>query len=80
MQDASTPRKRVLRVNRDFETSRLEKGLLATAYERAVPIISRRPSETAERISSTPARPHRRPKRIFNFHMPWKGAPDEGQS
>jgi hypothetical protein len=43
MQNASTRRKRVLRVSRDFETSRFEKGLLAAAYERAVPIISRRP-------------------------------------
>lgn len=43
MPDASTQRKRVLRVRRDFDTSRLEKGLLAAAYERAVPVISRRP-------------------------------------
>jgi len=49
MQDASTPRKRVLRVNRDFETSRLEKGLLAAAYERAVPIISRRPKRNSRK-------------------------------
>jgi hypothetical protein len=46
MQDASMSRKRVLRVNRDFETCRLEKGLLAAAYERAVPILSRRPQRS----------------------------------
>ena len=44
MPNASTSRKRVLRVTQGFETSRLEKGLLAAAYERAVPILSRRPS------------------------------------
>lgn len=42
MQDASTPRRRFSRVCRDFETSRLEKALLAAAYERAVPPVSRR--------------------------------------
>ena len=42
MQDASTPRKRFSRVCRDFETSRLEKALLAAAYECAVPPGSRR--------------------------------------
>lgn len=42
MQDASMPRKRFSRVCRDFETSRLEKKLLAAAYERAVPTVSRR--------------------------------------
>ena len=43
MQDASTPCQRFSRVCRDFETSRLEKTLLAAAYERAVPTASRRP-------------------------------------
>jgi len=47
MQGASTPRERVLRVSRDFEASRIEKGLLAVAYERAVPIISRRPKQNS---------------------------------
>ena len=42
MQDASTRRQRCLHVERGFETSRLENGLLAAAYEHAVPIISRR--------------------------------------
>ena len=42
MQDASTPRKRFSRVCRDFETSRLERALLAAAYECAVPTVSRR--------------------------------------
>ena len=42
MQDASTPRQRFSRISREFETSRLEKGLLAAAYERAVPTVSRR--------------------------------------
>ena len=42
MHDASMPRKRFSRVCRDFETSRLEKALLAGAYERAVPTVSRR--------------------------------------
>lgn len=42
MHDASTPRQRFSRVCRDFETSRLEKALLAAAYERAVPTVSRR--------------------------------------
>jgi hypothetical protein len=42
MHDASTPRRRFSRVCRDFETSRLEKALLAAAYERAVPTVSRR--------------------------------------
>lgn len=42
MQDASTPRKRFSRIRREFEKSRLEKGLLAAAYERAVPTVSRR--------------------------------------
>lgn len=44
MQDRSSRTKRRLRVAREFETSRLEKGLLAIAYEHALPIISRRPS------------------------------------
>ena len=44
MSDASRLRKRVLRVTQEFETSRLEKGLLAVAYERALPIVSRRPT------------------------------------
>jgi hypothetical protein len=44
MQDASTSRQRFLRVTQGFETSRIEKGLLAVAYERAVPIVSRRSS------------------------------------
>jgi hypothetical protein len=52
MPDASTSRKRVLRVTQGFETSRLEKGLLAVAYERAAPIISRRPTgRTASDLS-----------------------------
>lgn len=42
MQDASVPCKRFWRVCRDFETSRVEKALLAAAYERAVPTVSRR--------------------------------------
>jgi len=42
MQDASMPHKRFSRVCHDFETSRLEKTLLAAAYERAVPTASRR--------------------------------------
>jgi hypothetical protein len=42
MQDASTPRQRFWRISREFETSRLEKGLLAAAYERAVPTVSGR--------------------------------------
>lgn len=42
MHDASTPRKRFSGVCRDFETSRLEKALLAAAYEHAVPTVSRR--------------------------------------
>ena len=42
MQDASTSCKRFSRVSRDFETSRLEKALLAAAYECAVPTVSRR--------------------------------------
>jgi hypothetical protein len=42
MQDASTPCQRFPRVCRDFETSRLEKALLAAAYERAAPTSSRR--------------------------------------
>ena len=42
MQDASTPRRRFSRVCRDFERSRLEKALLAAAYECAVPTVSRR--------------------------------------
>lgn len=42
MQAASTRRKRFSRVCRDFETSRLERALLASAYERAVPTVSRR--------------------------------------
>jgi hypothetical protein len=42
MPDASTPDKRFSRVRRDFETSRLEKALLAAAYECAVPAASRR--------------------------------------
>jgi len=42
MHDASTPRQRFSRVCREFEISRLEKALLAAAYERAVPTISRR--------------------------------------
>jgi hypothetical protein len=46
MHDASTPRKRFSRVYRDFETSRLEKSLLAAAYERAVPTVSRRTRRT----------------------------------
>lgn len=43
MQDTSTPPKRFSRVCRDFETSRLEKALLAAVYECAVPTVSRRP-------------------------------------
>lgn len=43
MQDASMPHKRFSRVCRNFETSRLEKTLLAAAYERAAPTASRRP-------------------------------------
>jgi hypothetical protein len=43
MQDACTSRSRSLRVSRGFETSRLEKRLLADAYEHAVPILSARP-------------------------------------
>ena len=46
MQDASTQRTRFLRVTQGFETSRLEKGLLAVAYERAVPVVSRRTRRT----------------------------------
>ena len=41
MQDASAPRMRFSRVSRDFQTSRLEKALLAAAYECAVPTVSR---------------------------------------
>lgn len=41
MQDASTPRKRFSHVSRDFQTSRLERALLAAAYECAVPTVSR---------------------------------------
>ena len=44
MPDASTSRRRVLRVTQEFETSRLEEGLLAAAYERALPIVSRLPT------------------------------------
>jgi len=44
MPNASTSRKRFLRVTQEFETSRLEKSLLAVAYERAVPVVSRRPT------------------------------------
>jgi hypothetical protein len=47
MQDASTPRKRFSRISREFETSRLERGLLAAAYERAVPAVSRRTRRTS---------------------------------
>ena len=42
MPDASTSGKRFSCVRRDFETSRLEKALLAAAYECAVPTGSRR--------------------------------------
>lgn len=42
MEIASTTRQRFLRVCREFETSRLEDSLLAAAYERAVPTVSRR--------------------------------------
>lgn len=56
MHDASTPRQRFSRVCRDFETSRLEKALLAAAYERAVPTVSRRTgSEPAVPSPSTHA-------------------------
>jgi hypothetical protein len=55
MPDASTPRKRFSSVRRDFETSRLERALLAAAYECALPAASRRvrrktgvPSHAAE--------------------------------
>jgi hypothetical protein len=53
MHDASTPRKRFSRVCRDFETSRLEKALLAAAYERAVPTVSRLTRRTPA-VSSVP--------------------------
>ncbi|MCG8585014.1 MAG: hypothetical protein MI757_09910 [Pirellulales bacterium] len=42
MPDASTSRKRFSRVCRQFETSRVETALLASAYEWTVPIVSRR--------------------------------------
>lgn len=42
MPGASTTCKRFSRVCREFETSRLEKALLAAAYECAVPTVSRR--------------------------------------
>lgn len=42
MSDAVAACKRHLRVTRGFEASRLEDGFLAEAYERVVPIASRR--------------------------------------
>ena len=57
MQDASTRHKRFLRVTQGFESSRLEKGLLAVAYERAVPAVSRRRRGTpANQVVSTNVR------------------------
>jgi hypothetical protein len=53
MHDAITPRKRFSRVCRDFETSRLETALLAAAYERAVPIVSRHTRRKAAVPSAT---------------------------
>jgi len=53
MQDASTRRKRFLRITQGFETSRLEKGLLAVAYERAVPVVTRRARTPIKRVVPT---------------------------
>jgi hypothetical protein len=44
MHDQGARIKRCLCLTRDFENSRLEKELLAVAYEQTVPIVSRRTS------------------------------------
>jgi hypothetical protein len=59
------------RVCRDFETSRLEGAFLASAYERAVPTVSRRPrgkptlASVAEQTHVTPAETEFPPKRVM---------------
>ena len=48
MEGARCGPRRTLRVERDFETSRLEQQLWATAYESAVPIIRQLLTRVAE--------------------------------
>ena len=54
MQNASPSCKRFLRVTQEFETSRLEKSLLAAAYEHAVPVVSRHPTRRSAKTFAQP--------------------------
>jgi hypothetical protein len=58
MHHAGTPRRRSLQVSQGFEVSRLEAGLLAAAYERAVPPLTRRTRSPSPRVAASD---HERP-------------------
>ena len=62
MESAQVRTKQLLNLQRGFERSRLEEQLVATAYERAVPIC-RQPLSTLPCSQANDAREHQPPAR-----------------
>jgi hypothetical protein len=60
MERARARTKRTVRLQRDFERSRLEDDLVATAYEVAVP-VQRRPLSSTRRRATNPSLPSQQP-------------------